>query len=144
MTGQPHMPERPADWSPILREEWEQRAKSPHRDYYVASHRGDRNSAAWARQARIDAALALHGLSSETLASSDVLEIGCGIGRLVPHVAPLVSTYTGIDIAPSMIADAAATHAGQDNVRFAVSDGVDLPASAKDRRYDVVIAVAVF
>jgi SAM-dependent methyltransferase len=141
-----------SDDAPIrkLRDEWEARARSPFRDFYVASHRGWSVKATWDRVAAADARSVFHRTSADAegcigripYAALDVLEIGCGVGRLAPHLAPHVRSYTGIDLAPSMIA--AASAAAPPGARFFVSDGVSLPAEALDRRYGMIFALAVF
>lgn len=54
----------------------------------------------------------------------DVLDVGCGIGRVSCALAPLVRSVLGTDISTGMIARAAARCAGLGNVRFLVVDGV--------------------
>lgn len=139
--SEPHVP---GDWSRILRNEWEARAKSSHRDYYIASIPDVRDSQRWVHQARIDAELALYGIPPERRGTLNVLEIGCGIGRLAPFVAPLVCTYTGIDVSPSMIDEALARRPALPSARFVVCDGLSLPPAVQDRKYDVIFALAVY
>jgi SAM-dependent methyltransferase len=78
------------------------------------------------------------------LARSHVLEIGCGVGRLARHLAPLCASYTGIDIAPGMLETARARTADLPNLRFLENDGVSLPELARDRSYALALAAAVF
>ena len=126
-----------------LAQDWELRAQSPSRDFFVASHPGWDDPAAWERQARHDADFLLQRLP-RPLAGAHLLEIGCGVGRLVPALAPRVASYTGFDIAPSMVAEARARHGAVANARFLEADGLAAPAGARDRRYDVALAHAVF
>jgi len=130
-----------------LAEAWEARARSAQRDFFVASHPGWDDSQAWQRQAQIDCQLFTHGLADTWLAGADVLEIGCGVGRLVPALLPRVRSYTGVDIAPSMVAEArrrCAATCAEDRVRFLVSDGLALPEALQCERFQLVLAVAVF
>jgi SAM-dependent methyltransferase len=131
------------DWARQLKSEWNARGNSPSRDYFVASHPGWSNPDAWQRQARLDAGFILHGLEDE-LAGAQLLEIGCGVGRLAPHLAARVGSYTGIDIAPAMVEEARRRSARLGHARFLESDGLTIPAGARDRSYDVVLALAVF
>lgn len=126
-----------------IKEEWEARARSPLRDFFVASHPGWDDPAAWRRQAASDARLALDKLDRDWLRGVSLLEIGCGVGRLAPLLLESVRDYSGFDISPSMVAAARAMH-GSGRARFVESSGIDVPESLKDRRYGLVIALAVF
>jgi SAM-dependent methyltransferase len=126
-----------------LRQEWDRFGRSPGKDFYVASHPGWQDLARRDAQARIDANFVLHGLDAN-LESIDVLEIGCGLGRLAAHIAPRVPSYTGLDIAPSMVTEARARHGALRGARFLECDGLSLPPAALDRRYGLIFAHAVF
>lgn len=126
-----------------LRRAWERRAHSPHREFYVASHRGWHDSGRVERQARFDAEIVLHDLPAEWLARAQVLEIGCGSGRLARQIAPRVAGYTGIDIAPTMVAVARERLATAPNARLLVGSGESIPPEAADRRYGLVFSHAV-
>jgi predicted TPR repeat methyltransferase len=73
----------------------------------------------------------------------DVLDIGCGIGRVERALAPELRSITGIDVSPAMIAAARARCRGCDNVAFACVAGGDLDGFA-GRRFGLVLAVDVF
>ena len=80
-------------------------------------------------------------LQREGLATpgSDVLDFGCGIGRLAGALAPHVRSVIGLDVSAGMIAEAARRHSAA-NLRFAKSDGecaIDRPAGS----LDLVLAV---
>lgn len=109
-----------ADWASYLAGNWEKRARHPSRDFFVASNPGWRDPATWERYARQELALFLTDLDEERLTRTDVLEMGCGSGRLVPFLRPKVRSYTGFDIAPSMVAGAQERNEGLDGVRFFV------------------------
>lgn len=53
----------------------------------------------------------------------DVLDLGCGTGRLAAALAPLVRSVLGVDISGQMIAGARHRHPG---LRFEVTDGTSL------------------
>src|SRR4051794_3522717 len=76
-------------------------------------------------------------------AEIDVLDIGCGIGRIERALAPQIASITGIDLSPGMIAEARARCRGLGNVAFACVDGSDLAAFA-GRRFGLVLAVDAF
>lgn len=133
-----------------LQSEWEARAQSPYRNFFVASHRGWNDPTRWANQAEHDAALILTqlpwdcdgGIGKIPLRDLDVLEIGCGVGRLAPHIARRVRSYTGFDISPTMVNVAA--QSPSPNARFFVTDGASVPSEAADKSYGLVFALAVF
>lgn len=95
------------------------------------------------RQARLDASFIMQGLQDAWLKSANLLEIGCGNGRLVSSLAHRVRSYTGVDISARFVAEAKARHAGV-NLRFIETDGATLPVAAKDRRYGLIFSAAVF
>ena len=57
----------------------------------------------------------------------DVLDVGCGIGRIAAALAPSVRSVLGIDVAPAMIEEAR-RRSQAPNLRFAQTDGRALPA----------------
>jgi SAM-dependent methyltransferase len=73
----------------------------------------------------------------------DVLEIGCGIGRMPAALAAEVRSAVGIDISAQMIAAARQRHAGLANVAFQRCSGRDLAPFAA-ASFDVVFAVDSF
>ena len=136
-------PKSTEEWLELLRRNWEKRARSPHRDFYVDSRPDYDDPQVWERYARISAELILTGIDREELARMELLDIGCGVGRLVPFLAPLVAGYTGIDISPGMVEEARRRHGGLAHCRFLVGEGGGLPPAARDRRYDLIISLAV-
>lgn len=73
----------------------------------------------------------------------DMLEIGCGVGRLGTVFAPLCKTWTGCDVSPNMLKHAAQRLAGFQNVRFVELSGYDL-APVPDSSIDIVYCTVVF
>lgn len=131
-------------WAQMLLQNWERRAQSPDRDFFVASHPGWDDPETWERLARDHSEAMLYELDRAALARQQVLEIGCGVGRLGAHLGDVFEGYTGVDIAPGMVAQARRTHAGRDDLRFLVGDGLTVPTPARDREYGLVLALAVF
>lgn len=72
----------------------------------------------------------------------DVLDLGCGIGRVAAALAPRCRSVLGLDLAPGMIAEARRRHAAP-NLRFALADGRGL-AHLPDASVDLVLAVDSF
>lgn len=52
-----------------------------------------------------------------------VLDVGCGIGRSTPYVAPQVSKYIGVDYSKNMIREAKKRHKHIVNAFFVQNDG---------------------
>ena len=74
-------PQSPEAWAETLKADWERRAQSPSRDFYVASHRGWNDEQRWQEQARVDLQSFLLELDVASLKQHHALEIGCGVGR---------------------------------------------------------------
>ncbi|MCB9898001.1 MAG: class I SAM-dependent methyltransferase [Planctomycetes bacterium] len=139
----PHDDGKARPWADELRRAWERRSRSPHREFYVASHRGWKDDDRVRQQAAFDAAVVLHGLDDAWLADAHVLEIGCGSGRLARQIAPQVKSYSGFDIAPGMVEAAEARLDDVPNARVVVGHGDAIPDALDDRAYDVVFSHAV-
>lgn len=72
-----------------------------------------------------------------------VLDIGCGIGRLVAALSPLSAAVIGLDISPGMISQARTRCAGFPNVSLRLGSGHDLASIAVDS-IDLVVLVDTF
>ncbi len=69
----------------------------------------------------------------------DVLDLGCGIGRVAAAIAPAVRSVLGLDIARRMVEHARRRCAGLANVRFQTTDGLGIALGAAS--LDLIIAV---
>lgn len=74
--------------------------------------------------------------------SSEVLDIGCGVGRLEYKLAKEVKLCVGIDIAPSMIA-LAKKYIKAENVDFITVNGHNLK-DLRNRQFDLIFSIIVF
>jgi len=72
-----------------------------------------------------------------------VLEIGCGIGRLLAALAPAVDLAVGVDISRAMTVGARRRCAGLPNAHVLQSSGRDLSAF-RDASFDLVLAADSF
>ena len=77
--------------------------------------------------------------AAATWTDREVLEIGCGDGRLVRRVAGLGASVTAVDPDAELVASAAAKalDSPEQRIRYVVADGSRLPFS--DEAFDTVI-----
>jgi SAM-dependent methyltransferase len=73
----------------------------------------------------------------------DVLDLGCGIGRIASALAGPARSVLGLDVSAGMIREAQLRCSDHPNARFAVSSGTDL-ALVPDRSVDLALAVDSF
>jgi len=73
----------------------------------------------------------------------DVLDLGCGIGRIAAALAPRCRTVLGLDVSAGMVAEARRRHAALPGVTFAQTDGQGLDA-LPDQSFDLIVAVDSF
>jgi SAM-dependent methyltransferase len=73
----------------------------------------------------------------------EVLEIGCGVGRVGMVVAPLCKRWIGCDVSSNMLKHAAKRLSRHDNVSFIELSGFDLKPIA-DGMVDLVYCTVVF
>jgi SAM-dependent methyltransferase len=81
-------------------------------------------------------------LASEDLIAPDrdVLDLGCGIGRVSIALAPRCRSVLGLDVSPGMVAEARRRHGAVPNLRFDTTPGTGLDA-LPDNAFDLVLAV---
>ncbi|HXG49048.1 MAG TPA: sulfotransferase, partial [Methylomirabilota bacterium] len=98
--------------------------------------------AAWERSARQSANLVLEGLPAR--ADWHVLEIGCGVGRIIKPLRERFARVDGVDISERMIEFARQYLAdARGHGRVMVNSGCDL-ADLPDHDYDLVYSMIVF
>ena len=73
----------------------------------------------------------------------DVVEIGCGVGRLTRPLAGRASSVRALDLSERMLAEARAQNPGLANVEWILGDGISL-APIADASADVVYSYVVF
>ncbi len=78
-------------------------------------------------------------LGSEGLlrSDSDVLDFGCGIGRVAAALAPACRSVLGLDVSAGMVAEARRRHAGLAGLAFDQTDGRSVPPGP----FDLVLLV---
>ena len=73
----------------------------------------------------------------------DVLDLGCGIGRVAAALAPHSRSVIGLDVSARMIAEAARRHPAEPGLRFAVTTGSP-PLNLPTASIDLLLAVDSF
>ncbi len=73
----------------------------------------------------------------------DVLDLGCGIGRVAVALAPRCRSVLGLDVSAGMVAEARRRCAGLPTLRFEHTDGQGLDA-LPDGAFDLVLAIDSF
>jgi ubiquinone/menaquinone biosynthesis C-methylase UbiE len=127
-----------------MREFWDERAREDA--YYFVDNRQSYRSGDlrvfWSRGAEdLEQLLVLLGASIEP--TDEVLEIGCGVGRLTRELAARAQRVQAIDISSEMIAIARKHHRDLANVSWIVGDGTSL-AAVQDESVDVCISHVTF
>ncbi len=103
-----------------MRNDWDARAREDAR-FFIAT-----GAAASEETFRASGAAELEGAVLDGIVldpAARVLEIGCGVGRLLRPLAQRVAAAHGVDISPAMVEQARAACADCPNLRFSVTDG---------------------
>ena len=82
-------------------------------------------------------------LRSHGLLGGDVLDLGCGIGRVAARLAGECSSVLGLDVSLGMIAEARRRHGDLPRARFEITTGETLEAIGTDS-VDLVLAIDSF
>ncbi len=131
----------------VMKRDWNQRARENAR-WYINTLRLDQSEEEFDRSGERDVAGLIGSdlaLLCDWRASTDLrlLEIGCGIGRMSRHLAPLFREVVGIDVSGEMIRQAQSRLSGIPNLHFQETSGIDL-ALFPDESFDVVFCAYVF
>lgn len=122
-----------------MREDWDERARQNAR-YFVDCGHGGSDEEFWSSGPRDVEDFVLEGIALEP--GAEVLEIGCGLGRLLRPMSERAARATGVDISGEMIARARASLADRPNVRLLTTDG-ELPQTP-EASLDFVYSFVVF
>jgi SAM-dependent methyltransferase len=72
-----------------------------------------------------------------------IVDVGCGIGRILAAIAPDVAEAVGIEVSAAMLAEARKRCAGLKNITLALGSGLDL-APCSTEAFDLVLFVDSF
>ena len=123
-----------------MREDWELRARE-NAPFYICTDSSSATPESFAEGGRHDLERKiLDGLT--VMPAGRVLEIGCGMGRLLRPLSERVAAAVGVDLSEEMIARARAYCAGRPNVELHRTDG-SLEFLA-DASFDFVYSYIVF
>jgi len=126
-----------------MKTDWNRRASHEAR-YFIATE-DYRNDEVFDRSGE-DTAQAITSIlaaTPERLATYRVLDIGCGIGRVLKSIAPAVREAVGIDVSAEMVARASERLKDIPNVTTYESTGVDL-GDFPDDSFDLVYSYVAF
>ena len=133
------MQEPPGDALSRMRGDWDRRAEKDHKLHIATGHAGSEETFRASGAQDLDA-IVLDGVVLDP--SAEILEIGCGVGRLLVPLAERVAVAHGVDISPVMIGKAKEYAAGAPNVKTALTDGS--LAHLENESLDFVFSFIVF
>lgn len=123
-----------------MRRDWDRRAEVDPRYWVAATAEAD--EASYDASAQRDTAQLLSHLQGRLdLRQSQILDVGCGIGRLTAPLADHCAAVVGVDVSARMIEEARQLHR-RPNLSFETTSGVDLQGFASDR-FDGVFSFSV-
>jgi SAM-dependent methyltransferase len=122
-----------------MREDWDRRAREDHKLHIATGHAGSEEAFLESGERDVED-LVLDGIHLRPEAS--VLEIGCGVGRLLIPLARRVARVEGVDISPVMIETSRAYLASVPNVTARLTDGTF--EGVDDASLDFVFSFIVF
>jgi len=125
-----------AKLSEQMRNDWNRRVKHDYRFWMSDGYQTD--EAMWKSGER-DFSILTHGIEDQS--QKTLLEIGCGVGRLIYTASSKFKQVIGLDISSEAIAKAEDLLTDQKNVDLVIGNGVDLSA-IKNSSVDVVISFA--
>jgi ubiquinone/menaquinone biosynthesis C-methylase UbiE len=123
-----------------MRDEWDARAVQDAERYVDSESRDARQ---FEDRALRDARMILADVERYLTAESAVLEIGCGIGRLLEQMAPRFREVWGIDVSAEMVRQARQRLARLPNATVLPGNGTDLSGVPSDY-FDLCYSYIVF
>jgi SAM-dependent methyltransferase len=122
-----------------MRGDWDQRATEDHKLHIATGHAASEETFRASGEQDLEG-IVLDGVVLER--SAEVLEIGCGVGRLLVPLAKRVAVAHGVDISAVMIEKSKTYAADTPNVKTVLTDGTF--AHLADASLDFVFSFIVF
>lgn len=131
----------------VMREDWNKRARE-NAEHYVQNAHEKWDEREFFRSGEINVANEImpdmHTICGGTRSPRDlnVLEIGCGVGRMTKFLVRIFGHVTSVDVSSEMIARATANLAGVDNVTLINGDGATLtgvPDASQDFAFSFIV-----
>ena len=131
-----------------MRDAWDERARQ-NAEFFVANATEEWDLREFFRSGEInvtnDVMPAMHDIcgGNRSPFELNILEIGCGVGRMTKMLAYIFGRVTAVDVSAEMIARAKVNLRGIDNVSFVLGDGETL-SELGDSEYDFAFSFIVF
>ncbi len=126
-----------------MKSSWNARALSDPLYYIISS--SDANDIRTFNRTGLCGANAIMDIASPLLQNLDVvLDIGCGIGRVLQFIAPCFTKAYGIDVADEYIKQSKVFLKHITNTETMISDGLTIPSEIHDNSVDLIYSVLVF
>ena len=124
-----------------MKQDWNQRALH-HARFWIATE-NYQTEEVFAQSGQDTAQALLEAVKGLYLPSWKVLDIGCGIGRVLKPLAKHFHALVGIDVSPTMIAQSKAWLSEFSNVTTFETSGIDL-REFEDRSFNLVYSYVAF
>lgn len=124
----------------VMKQDWDARAQEPSTLYLDNRARSEEEFRALGEA---DARMILADVEADLSPEARVLEIGCGVGRILEHMARRFREAWGVDVSPEMIRRGRERLSGLDHVRFVETGGSDL-AGVPDAYFDFCYSYFTF
>ena len=123
-----------------MRRDWDRRARVNPRYWVSATQEAD--AASYEASADRDTAHLLEGFDDRLPSSAEVLDLGCGMGRIASRLTDRFARVVGVDVSGEMIAAGQQTYGHLPNLELRTSSGTDL-AELADGSFDFVFSYSV-
>ena len=124
-----------------MKRDWDERAQH-HAKFWIATE-NYHSDEVFSRSGQQTAQALLTALQGFHQPIWKVLDIGCGIGRVLKPLAPFFQTLVGVDVSSAMIAQSKSWLAGYSHISTLENSGIDL-REFSDASFDLVYSYVAF